>query len=114
VSGVRLSAASFFMELRLAYCTCLIASSFWQALRHESHLALTPAEVLSTKNDILAWIILSTTGFISLLIAVFASGQWIVAAGWVYALLSIAMPLHGTYGRRAVEKRFNAAGPEAT
>lgn len=83
----------------------LIAGLFWEALRNADQLALTERERLATQADVIAWLILSSMGMTSMLIAVFAEPTWVVFSGWVYALLGIIMPLHSRYQHRAMIKK---------
>ena len=85
----------------------LIASLFWQALKHANHLALTPLEHFSTRIDITSWLILSGTGWVSCLIALSVNGEWVVLAGWLYAGLGIVMPLHSMFARKALGRQIN-------
>lgn len=89
------------------FLCALIALLFWHALRHRDHLALTEKEVFSTRADVIAWLILASMGFFSMLIAIFAKGNWVVLAGWSYSLLCIIMPLHSVYERKLLVRKFS-------
>lgn len=87
-----------------------IALLFWLALRAKDALLLGPAEIVATRSNVQAWLILSGTGIVSIAIAVFAEGMAMVWAGWIYVTLAVIMPLHGSVARRRLAqlKQTNA------
>lgn len=67
------------------------------AWRMREALGLDALERHETRGTIGAWLILSTAGLLSIVVAVLAPPSMAGLPGWVYGLLGIVMPL---YGRR--------------
>ncbi len=86
----------------------LIALLFWLALREREALLLTELEAQATKAEVYAWLILTATGCVSVLIALFAEGLGIIWAGWVYAGLAVVMPLQAIYSGRRLSRLKNS------
>ncbi len=59
--------------------------------RHD--LGLSAFECRRTRNEVIAWTIVASSGVASLLIAVLVAEAWLPLAGWVYALLPFVMGL---------------------
>ncbi|MFK7958801.1 MAG: TMEM175 family protein [Lysobacterales bacterium] len=71
-----------------------------------STLNLNAEEKFTTRADMQVWIILTGAGVLSTLIALFAPLPVSSGAGWVYALLSIAMPVFGVWKTRQAARLF--------
>lgn len=82
----------------------LIALLFFIALKASDQLSLSEQEKLDTWYEVQAWAILTSTGFISVVIALYAEGLWIIAAGWLYMALVFIMPLQSWNAQRAVNR----------
>lgn len=65
-------------------------------------LELDELEREATRAEIGAWAILTATGVLSTLVAVWFPNQ-IPLAGWAYALLAIIMPWYGAHSRRRTD-----------
>ncbi len=91
----------------------IIALLFAHARRRAEDLRLSPVERLDVRSNLGAWLILAATGFVSSLIAAFASGPVIYIVPWSYALLSIVMPLFSMHETKAL-KALLAADDSAT
>lgn len=83
------------------------------AWRKREVLQLDALERHETRATIGAWVILTSAGLLSLLVALLAPPSLAGLPGWVYALLGIAMPLYGRWMNR---RRAAVAGasPVAT
>jgi hypothetical protein len=77
-----------------------IALLFWLALQAKDALLLSPAEIVATRSNVQAWLILSGTGIVSIAIAILAEGMAMIWAGWIYVTLAVIMPLHGLMARK--------------
>lgn len=79
----------------------VIAGLNIHAWRRRIELELNELERVVTRGEIVAWLILASTGAVSVVLALFTPPSPIAWPGWVYWLLSIAMPLHGARVGRA-------------
>jgi uncharacterized membrane protein len=66
---------------------------YWHAWRSRVELQLDAREVLATRLMMGSWAVLASPALLSLILANTMSGIWIVSAGFVYSLLSVAMPM---------------------
>ena len=78
----------------------LIALLFLHAFNRRGPLALNAVEVFETVSYLQAWCLLSGFGMCGFLLAVTLDGEAVVLAGWIYALLGIAMPVHDRWRAR--------------
>ena len=72
----------------------IIALLHAHAFRRRTVLSLNEYEQVQTLWDVYAWCILSSCGFIALMLSQVLQGEDVVYAGWIYSLLAILMPLH--------------------
>ncbi|MEL7311928.1 MAG: TMEM175 family protein [Pseudomonadota bacterium] len=86
-----------------SYC---MAALYYYAYRVRDMLRLSDAESFLTRMDVYSWIIIGSTGIVSMVLAVVLPGQWLGLAGWSYALLGIIMPLFGAWISRQLRTRF--------
>jgi uncharacterized membrane protein len=70
------------------------------AWRMREVLQLDALERHETRSTIGAWLILASAGLLSLLVAILAPPSFAGLPGWVYALLTFAMPLYGRWMKR--------------
>lgn len=91
------------------FLCALIAGLFWEAWRNADQLALTDRERFATRADVIGWMILSSMGMTSILIAILAEDNWVVLSGWIYLLLAVIMPLHSMVEKRALNKKFGGS-----
>lgn len=83
----------------------LIALLYWLALGESDALQLDEVEIIATRAEVQAWLILSGTGCLSIVIAVFSEGMGIIWAGWIYASLAVIMPVHAYFSGRRPTRR---------
>lgn len=97
---------TLFVLYSSSFCvlSLLIALLFWLALRNRAALLLTDEEVLMTRGDVWAWLILSFTGVVSITIALLAEGMALIWAGWVYATLAITLTAQDAFFRKQVKR----------
>ncbi len=92
---------------------CLVSLN-WHALRCADRLALTPEERVLTWYEVLAWLIVGSTGLVSLLLAVALPDRLVGLAGWSYMGLAVVMPTFGFLSARHFAARFPAADTDHT
>ena len=90
---------------------CLVSLN-WHALRCAKALALTPEEQLLTRHEVLAWLIVGSSGLVSLLLAMTLPDRLVGLAGWSYMGLAVVMPAFGFLSTRQFSARFPDASPD--
>jgi uncharacterized membrane protein len=88
----------------------VVALLFAHAWRQRDWLCLDETERQMTMAEVRAWCIMTAIGFLAFLIAMTVSGEWVVVAAWIYAVLVIVMPLHSRWEAR---RRRNRLIPDA-
>ncbi|MDJ0917871.1 MAG: TMEM175 family protein [Woeseiaceae bacterium] len=72
------------------------------ALRDE--LRLNTIERHTTRTEIGTWMLLSSVGFLAILLGLFSSPHLLTVPGWAYMLLPILMPAWGIHRGRQLER----------
>ena len=84
----------------IAMCGSIVLLNL-HAWRLRERLELNELELYDTKAEIGAWLIVGSTGVLSIIIAITTPPTWGGLPGWAYALLGIIMPIYGsTTGKR--------------
>ncbi len=86
-----------------ASMSLLLGLLYRHALKNPS-LNLSAAERFTTKAETQAWGIFTTIGVLSTLIALLTPFPFNMAAGWMYALLGIVMPIFGIWKSRQADR----------
>lgn len=89
----------------VAMCTSLVLLNR-HAWKRRDDLRLNSVERWHTKAEIGAWLIVGSSGLLSILLALTTPPNWIGLPGWAYALLAVVMPLYS----RQVERRRPPSG----
>jgi uncharacterized membrane protein len=93
-----------FVIYGLGFCalTGLIGLLYVRAIRAADYLALNSLERLKTREDMVSFGVLATTGLVSSIWAALLPAQWGIWAGFCYCTLPISMPLIAiAYDRKA-------------
>jgi len=91
IYGIGFAAMSFIM-----------AGHNLHALRCRVRLDLDARELILTRAEVAAWLILGSVGAISTAVALFTPLADLAWPGWVYMLLAVIMPLFARHTNRAV------------
>lgn len=75
-----------------------------EALLAREALRLNREEELRTRADRDVWVICVGVGLASIVLAAIVSDTWVPAAGYVYWLLAVALPLRGLYAERQIAR----------
>ncbi|MEM7001771.1 MAG: TMEM175 family protein [Pseudomonadota bacterium] len=92
---------------------CLVLLN-WHALRRANFLRLTAQELLLTRYEVLAWLIVGGVGLLSLVLALILPDQLVGLGGWVYMGLALVMPVFGVVTSRHFAARFPGVEPSST
>lgn len=88
-----------------SYC---MAALYYYAYRVRAVLALSDAEVFVTRMDVCSWLIIGSTGILSMVLAVTLPASLLGFAGWSYASLGIVMPLFGAWIGRQLSNKYGS------
>jgi uncharacterized membrane protein len=91
----------------VAMCLALLLLNL-HAWRRRATLELDAVERHLLRAELGAWLIVASTGMVSILVGVLAPASWLGAPGWAYMILPIAMPLFGRASARG-RARLEAA-----
>ena len=87
----------------IAMCAAIVLLNL-HAWRLRDQLQLNELERFDTRVEITAWLLVASSGFLSVALALLLPVTWVGIPGWSYALLSIVMPIYGSRsGRRRRE-----------
>lgn len=82
-----------------AMCAAILLLNL-HAWRLRDELRLSELERFDTRVEMRVWMIVGSSGVLSILLALFTRPSLLGIPGWAYWMLAIVMPLHGTYVRR--------------
>jgi hypothetical protein len=85
----------------------VIAALNYHAFRQRSALGLSEREIVLTRGETGAWLILALVGGLSTAVSLLTTPSQYAWPGWVYMLLPVLMPIYGRRVNRAAER----AGP---
>ncbi len=94
---------ALFVVYGLAFCalTGLLALLHWRALGAGDELGLSSLERLTTRGEIVSFVVMVATGLLSAIVAIVSPTQIGVWAGFAYLILPLTLPFISIYfGRR--------------
>jgi len=81
-----------------------VAALYWRAWHIRSRLALNSLECYLTRSEIISWVIISSFGICSVVLACLLENEWTQAAAWMYWLLMIVIPIYRAKARHKAEQ----------
>jgi Endosomal/lysosomal potassium channel TMEM175 len=96
----------------VAMCLTL-ALLYHHAWRCRDALGLNALERFYTRSSMGVWLLLATTGALSVAVALAVPPTWVGAPGWAYMLLPVVMPLYGRVTGRKQERLRSKDGTAA-
>lgn len=81
-----------------------VAALYWRAWSIRSSLSLNALEQFLTRSEIISWVIISSFGICSVILACLLENEWTQAAAWMYWLLMLVMPIYNARVRRQAKQ----------